>query len=286
MHIVMLAAENGALKGGKVGGIGDVIRDVPRALEKCGHRVSVLTPGYQLLARINPSARLSEFTVEFCGVHESLELFAADVSSRRDETEGTRGQVNYYIVDHPLFAACGAGSIYCNDLNGPFATDAHKFALFCAAACELLSAGSLGQVDVVHLHDWHAAMFAVLRRFVPAWRDLYRIPLVYTIHNLSLQGVRPLSVSTRNRASHRKASTSISRAKAGMTTNRRGAFIGAFWWCVDAVASGPTRLATSGADKRVSRVYMPPHIVRPASNGVVQSGGRGWPAAFLLDRAR
>ena len=31
-HILMIAAENGALPGGKVGGIGDVVRDVPVAL--------------------------------------------------------------------------------------------------------------------------------------------------------------------------------------------------------------------------------------------------------------
>lgn len=29
-HILMIAAENGALPGGKVGGIGDVVRDVPQ----------------------------------------------------------------------------------------------------------------------------------------------------------------------------------------------------------------------------------------------------------------
>ncbi|MGD8419718.1 MAG: glycogen/starch synthase, partial [Gammaproteobacteria bacterium] len=31
-HVLMVAAENGALPGGKVGGIGDVLREVPAAL--------------------------------------------------------------------------------------------------------------------------------------------------------------------------------------------------------------------------------------------------------------
>ena len=46
----MIAAENGALAGGKVGGIGDVIRDVPLALAAQGQAVSVVTPGYQALS--------------------------------------------------------------------------------------------------------------------------------------------------------------------------------------------------------------------------------------------
>jgi starch synthase len=36
VNILMLSAENGALPGGKVGGMGDVLRDVPRALAALG----------------------------------------------------------------------------------------------------------------------------------------------------------------------------------------------------------------------------------------------------------
>ena len=32
MEVLFVAAENGAIEGGKVGGIGDVIRDLPPAL--------------------------------------------------------------------------------------------------------------------------------------------------------------------------------------------------------------------------------------------------------------
>ena len=37
-HIIMLASENDALRGGKVGGVGDVLRDLPRALASLGWR--------------------------------------------------------------------------------------------------------------------------------------------------------------------------------------------------------------------------------------------------------
>jgi starch synthase len=186
MHIVMIAAENAALKGGKVGGIGDVIRDVPLALARRGHQVSVITPGYQRLAQINNSKRLGSINTVFCSQPQSLELYRLEAGTE------INALVNHYVLDHPAFAACGAGSIYCHDESGPFATDAHKFALFCTAVCEWLIADELHKPDVIHLHDWHASMVAVLRRFHPRYQILQTTRTVYSIHNLSLQGIRPL----------------------------------------------------------------------------------------------
>jgi starch synthase len=191
MHIVMIAAENGALKGGKVGGIGDVIRDVPQALARLGHRVSVVTPAYGLLCRLNPSTAIGTVSVEFSGATEVLEFYSARPAAK-PAIDAVQGRVTDYLLDHPVFAACGAGSIYCNDQHGPFATDAHKFSLFCIAVCQLLKDELIAEVDMIHLHDWHTAMFAILRRYLPAYQQLQSIPVVYTIHNLSLQGIRPL----------------------------------------------------------------------------------------------
>ena len=43
-HVIFIASENGALPGGKVGGVADVMRDLPPAVARRGFRVSVLTP--------------------------------------------------------------------------------------------------------------------------------------------------------------------------------------------------------------------------------------------------
>ncbi len=45
---------------------------------------------------------------------------------------------------------------------------------------------------MIHLHDWHAALLLVLRRYHPAYQRLQQIHCAYTIHNLALQGIRPL----------------------------------------------------------------------------------------------
>ena len=46
MNILMVAAENGAIAGAKVGGIADVIHDVPLALAAQGHNTAVVIPDY------------------------------------------------------------------------------------------------------------------------------------------------------------------------------------------------------------------------------------------------
>ena len=67
MRILMLAAENDALPGGKVGGIGDVIRDVPKALSNLGHNVTVLTPGYNAFSQLPGAKLIDQFSVTFAG---------------------------------------------------------------------------------------------------------------------------------------------------------------------------------------------------------------------------
>ncbi|MEZ5488824.1 MAG: glycogen/starch synthase [Gammaproteobacteria bacterium] len=185
MHIGLVAAENDALPGGKVGGLGDVIRDLPIGLAKAGHEVSVITPGYGIFATGGEARELARLQVWFCGVPENLTVF--EVKAPRS-VPGVR----HIVLEHPLFSAAGAGRIYVDDNAGPFATDAHKFALFCAAVAELLVQDLLPPLQVLHCHDWHAAPLLLLRAFDPRYIKLHNLPAVFTIHNLSLQGVRPL----------------------------------------------------------------------------------------------
>jgi len=187
VNILMVAAENDALPGGKIGGIGDVVRDVPPALAERGCEVIVITPAYGFLAALPGARRLAVLEVGFSGMSQHVDLY--EVPARHPHAG-----VRHIVADHPLFSACGSGSIYCDDPpDAPFATDATKFALFCAAVAEATVQGVFGEPDVLHLHDWHAALLLMLRRFHPAFRRLQEIRSVYTIHNLALQGVRPFT---------------------------------------------------------------------------------------------
>ena len=184
-NILLLAAENGALPYGKVGGVGDVMRELPAALARRGLRPAVLTPAYGLLAEFPEAKSVASVNVGFGGTTESAALFEIPL----DPDTGVR----HYVLDHARFQPHGSGIVYCDDGDdAPFETDSGKFAFFCAAAAAMLCEGALEEPDVVHLHDWPTALFLVLREFGAAFSSLKQIRTVYTIHNLALQGIRPL----------------------------------------------------------------------------------------------
>ncbi len=184
-HILMIAAENGALPGGKVGGIGDVVRDVPLALEKRDCHVSVITPGYGKFSKL-PGAKLKQsLTVNFAGQQQSLEIYHLSKI-------GAKPKIRHYAIEHPMFSRCGVGKIYCDDPPGrPFSSDASKFALFCCAVAEAISINTFGKLDTLHLHDWHAAFLLILRQYMPRYQALQSLHCAFSIHNLALQGIRP-----------------------------------------------------------------------------------------------
>lgn len=185
-HVLIVAAENDALPGAKVGGIGDVVRDIPLALAEQGYRVSVVTPGYGVLGALPGARRLLRTQVTFGLGHHELTLFRVP---GRQPTE----QVAHFVLDGKGLAAGTPGQIYQHDApDRPFASDAGKFALFAAGVAQLTVDGEFGRLDALHLHDWHAALVLVLRKYDPRYATLQHLHTVFSIHNLALQGVRPL----------------------------------------------------------------------------------------------
>lgn len=184
MKICMIAAENGSIPGAKVGGLGDVLRDIPRALAQLGHEVDVIMPGYRYFPRTTGAGSRAPLEVHFRGDPLNVEVSSLDMPE---------SGVRCWFLDHPLFAAGSPGRIYCDDPpERPYATDASRFALFGAAACQFILEGRSGACNVIHLHDWHAAFVAILARYEPRYQALRDSPLVFTIHNLAMQGIRPL----------------------------------------------------------------------------------------------
>jgi len=182
-RIWLVAAENGALPGGKVGGVGDVVRDLPQALAEAGQDVRVITPSYGVFHKL-PGATFQR-TVEtpFAGGRLVAEVYRVQVAEN---------PVGHFVIEHPLLSPNGPGKIYINDESGqPFAVDAAKFAFFNAALAAWVNDSNLPP-DVLHLNDWHMGLIPALRQFGSLDAPLKKVRIVFTIHNLAYQGVRPL----------------------------------------------------------------------------------------------
>jgi starch synthase len=182
----MVAAENGALAGAKVGGMADVIRDLPAALAGVDLCADVIMPSYGFLAaRVNHPQDLGEIKVAFGGRVERVHLFAMPHPKVADAM--------IYLLEHSLWQSV-PGHIYSqSSVERPFADDATKFAFLCASVATALVTGRVPMPTVLHLHDWHVGCLAMLRAFAPEFSALKAIDCVFSIHNLALQGIRPFS---------------------------------------------------------------------------------------------
>ena len=184
--VIFVAAENGALPGGKVGGVGDVIRDLPAAVAELGWQSTVLTPSYGSLHLLAGAEQRKSLQARFRGEIEEVSVW---------RVPGSRAKVQNIVFDHSRFVSTEPGIIYHQGPDeGPFAIDAEKFAFFSAVAAAWIDALRPAPA-ALHLHDWHVGALAALREFDATLPSLRKIRTVFTIHNLSYQGQRPFSDS-------------------------------------------------------------------------------------------
>ncbi|MDG1572130.1 glycogen/starch synthase [Robiginitalea sp. M366] len=183
-RFLFVAAENDALEQCKAGGMGDVVRDVPRQLAQRGDQVHVVVPSY---GRLHPKGDYrGTLEVRLRGQGYTLELYEMPPKKAIDG-------IVHYALHHPEIEAGDIAHIYHNDPEEPFYTDFIKFAIFCAGVAQAIVQGVFGQLQVVHLHDWHSSLLLLLREAHPAFEGLKPIRFVYSIHNLAIQGIRPLA---------------------------------------------------------------------------------------------
>jgi len=183
-RIWLVAAENGALPGGKVGGVGDVVRDLPLALSAIGLQVRVITPSYGMFHKLSGATLHRSVETSFGGEQYSADVYRVPVED---------SPVEHFAVEHPLLSPKGPGHIYISDAPGrPFEIDAAKFAFFNAVMAAWVN-DSDSPPDVLHLNDWHTGLIPALREFGSPDSPLKKVRIVFTIHNLAYQGVRPLT---------------------------------------------------------------------------------------------
>ena len=183
-RFLFVAAENDALPECKAGGMGDVVRDVPRELSRRGDQVHVVVPSYGRLHQQGTFVSTLGFSLR--GIPYTAELYRVPP---KKEVSG----ITHYVIHHPEITAGEIAHMYHHDPEEPFYTDTVKFTIFCTAVAEAIKQGAFGEIQFVHLHDWHSSLLLFLREFHPAYTALKPIRFVYSIHNLAIQGIRPFS---------------------------------------------------------------------------------------------
>ncbi len=177
MRVLFVSAEMAPFA--KMGGLGDVVRSLPRALQARGIDARVLMPLYgPVKARFGDQIEYL-FTFQF-----HRKSGTADVHVHYTEYDGVPV---YFLESWPFFAG---GDYNYTDVNW----DRERFIFFSQAALGV--AWELGQgrggrqwfPDVIHANDWHTGLVPFLlheSRFAPGWSD---VASVLTIHNMAYQG--------------------------------------------------------------------------------------------------
>ncbi len=155
----------------KTGGLGDVAGSLPQALKKLGVDVRVCLPAYKAIPE-----KLLEKKRKAVKKHVHLAWRNQPLTVWQVEQDG----VPVYLLDQPYyFDRPGCYGYY---------DDAERFAFFSRAAVDILPDIDF-QADVIHVHDWHAALVPLYLRGLyarsPFWQNMGSM---LTIHNLGYQG--------------------------------------------------------------------------------------------------
>ena len=169
MKVCFIAAEAAPFV--KVGGLGDVIGSLPKALRELGVDARVILPLYSSIDRERFGLKYKAYQFvdlgwrhSYCGIFET-------------EVDG----VPCYFVDNEQYF--NRDSIYGQ------ADDGERFTFFSKAALEILPALDF-KPDVVNVNDWHTALSVIYLDVLKSREaEFYKdMKSVLSIHNIEFQG--------------------------------------------------------------------------------------------------
>jgi starch synthase len=170
MRVLHVSAEVAPFS--KTGGLGDVAAALPVALARLGVEVMVVTPWYRGL--------VSEVAPYWIG---DVEVPSAGGTVPVGVGTLERDGVRYLFVGHEDFRRA---SLY------GYADDVARFVRF-ARSVPVVAARVDFVPDLVHAHDWHAALLPALLEHGPSLPlGFAGLASVLTIHNVQFQGVADL----------------------------------------------------------------------------------------------
>ena len=158
----------------KTGGLGDVMSALPKALAKLNLDVKVILPRYKCIPQEYQEKMeyRGSFYMNLCS--DGKQYYVGIMEYQEDG-------VVYVFIDNDEFFSWG--NPYTNLID-----DIPKFCYFAKASLAALNYLDWTP-DVVHCHDWQAALVPLYLRTSFSDTDVGRAIAVLTIHNLRFQGV-------------------------------------------------------------------------------------------------
>ena len=169
MKVLFVAAEAAPFV--KVGGLGDVIGSLPKALQDENVEARVVLPLYSSIDREKYNLRYKQYIfIDLGWRHIYCGIFETEVNG-----------VTYYFIDNEHYF--NRSSVYGQDDDG------ERFAFFSKAALEILPFIDY-KPDILNANDWHTALSIIyLDDFKSRGLDFYKdIKSVISIHNIEFQG--------------------------------------------------------------------------------------------------
>jgi len=163
----------------KTGGLADVTGALPAALAAESVAVRSLVPGYpSVLAKLAKA--------------EAVQTFADLLGGTARLITGTAEGLDLFVLDAPhLYARPGDPYVGPDRLDWP--DNAFRFAALAQMAVRIGQGRVPGFVpDVIHAHDWQAALAPALLHYAGGRRP----GTVMTVHNLAFQGLFPAHLLT------------------------------------------------------------------------------------------
>ncbi len=168
----------------KTGGLADAVGALTGALADNGHEVSVFLPGYRA-ALAHKDAACAERKLRL-KIEMGDQFVAGEV-----RVFSPRKNLRVFLICREEYFDRSAP--YGNG-ERDYEDNADRFIFFCKGVVESLRLIDI-QADVVHAHDWQAALLPLLVRDAERRHNVtLALKTVFTIHNIAYQGLFPATL--------------------------------------------------------------------------------------------
>ncbi|XP_073108765.1 probable starch synthase 4, chloroplastic/amyloplastic isoform X3 [Elaeis guineensis] len=177
LHVVHIAAEMAPVA--KVGGLGDVVSGLGKALQRKGHLVEIVLPKYDCMQHDHiGDLKVLDVVVQ--------SYFDGQLFKNKIWVGTVEGLPIYFIEPHHPANFFWRGQYYGEH------DDFKRFSFFSRAALELLYQTGK-RPDIIHCHDWQTAFVAPLYWEIYARQGFNSARICFTCHNFEYQGTTPAS---------------------------------------------------------------------------------------------